>query len=38
MIDHVGHAVGDTSMPGALSEAAFHRLEIAKGRGWNVPG
>lgn len=31
MIDHVGHAMGDTSMPGALSKAEFHQLEQAKG-------
>lgn len=31
MIDHVGHAMGDTSMPGALSKSEFHRLESAKG-------
>ena len=31
MIDHVGHSMGDTSMPGALSKSEFHRLERAKG-------
>lgn len=31
MVDHVGHAMGDTSMPGALSKSEFHRLESAKG-------
>lgn len=31
MIDHVGHAMGDTSMPGALKAAEFHRLKKAKG-------
>jgi uncharacterized protein (DUF305 family) len=32
MIDHVGHTMGDTSMPGALSKAEFHHLEKANGR------
>jgi uncharacterized protein (DUF305 family) len=32
MIDHVGHTMGDTSMPGALTKAEFHHLEKAKGR------
>ena len=31
MIDHVGHAMGDTSMPGALSKSEFDRLESANG-------
>jgi uncharacterized protein (DUF305 family) len=31
MIDHVGHSMGDTSMPGALSKAEFHQLEQAQG-------
>lgn len=31
MIDHVGHAMGDTSMPGALTKVEFHQLEKARG-------
>lgn len=31
MIDHVGHTMGDTSMPGALTKAEFRRLETAQG-------
>lgn len=32
MIDHVGHTMGNTSMPGALSKAEFHHLEQSKGQ------
>jgi uncharacterized protein (DUF305 family) len=31
MIDHVGHTMGNTSMPGALNKAEFHQLEKTKG-------
>jgi uncharacterized protein (DUF305 family) len=30
MIDHVGHPMGDSSMPGGLPKSRFHRLESAK--------
>lgn len=31
MTDHVGHAMGDTSMPGALTQAEFYQLEKTRG-------
>lgn len=31
MIDHVGHTMGDTSMPGALTKGHFESLEKAQG-------